>query len=110
MSIASESKYAKYSQVDPEFAPFYDAVYDQFKTLWSLPVDEMRKTLSDAPQMRPEDCPSDMDITHQMVTVSDGAEIEIRIYKPKDGKPGLPLFLVLHGGGKMVHCTLTALM
>lgn len=53
----------------------------------------------------PEFVPTEgFDITHQMVPIPGGVELEIRIWKPQDAKVGekLPLLFVLHGGGFVV--------
>lgn len=61
---------------------------DQFQAAW--------KTL---PPPLPQDVPLDLDITHQMVPVRDGTEIEIRVYKAKMVPDNALLFFVAHGGG-----------
>ncbi|KAI9811857.1 MAG: hypothetical protein M1827_005208 [Pycnora praestabilis] len=98
------SKYAHYSELDPDFAPLKAECDKQFDQLWSLPFDQFCQGWLDAPPALPADAPFNLDITHQMVPVRDGSKVEIRLYKPptwkKDGKH--LLHYVAHGGGWVV--------
>lgn len=96
--MASESKL----DFDPEFPPLMPIIEEYFDKPWSLALEEA-KVLYRAPAPSyaayvPE--LSQIDANLEMVTVSDGAQVEVQIYSPKDtGDQVLPLLFVTHGGG-----------
>jgi len=82
-SSTGGSKYSHLSKVDPAFVPLQKECDDNFKVLWSLPMDEFRAAWKNTPPALPQDVSMDLDITHQMVPVADGTKIEVRVYKSK---------------------------
>jgi len=101
-SSTGGSKYSHLSKVDPAFVPLQKECDDNFKVLWSLPMDEFRAAWKNTPPALPQDVSMDLDITHQMVPVADGTKIEVRVYKSKTVTSNALLFLVAHGGGWVV--------
>jgi acetyl esterase/lipase len=94
------SKYAYMSEVDPTFAPMKPTVDAQYSAFWGLEPEEFESAWKGLPTSLPEGTPDDLDITHEMVTVRDGAQIEIRVYRKKAAANGpRPIVLVAHGGG-----------
>ena len=90
------------SQVNSDFAPLIPAVNKAFKEIWTYnDITEFRGNWTKTRSSYPDYVPSEgFDYTHQMVPTSDGTEVEIRLYKPKDVREDrLPLLFVLHGGG-----------
>ena len=100
---APGQKYGHLSEVDPEFAPLREACDEQFKALWALPLEQFRTEWKNAPVVLPEDAPTDLSITRQMVPVRDGTNVEIKIYKAKDVPENALLYFVAHGGGKTIQ-------
>ena len=91
----------------PEFAdevkPFVPFLSEMYNKLWKSSWEEMRAPLPQSPI--PEDVPKDI-VTHDIhIPLSDGYQMEARVYestKPaKDGPK--PLFYVCHGGGKHIY-------
>jgi len=63
-------------------------------------VNELRGKFALArPSYAPSVPATGFEITHQLVRVSDGTEVEIRVYRPEGQVGNLPLFFVIHGGG-----------
>ncbi|KIW49904.1 hypothetical protein PV05_11539 [Exophiala xenobiotica] len=90
---------------DPEFAPLMPDSYTAFETLWSLELDDFKAAWVSAPvTLRPEVPTLDeIDVRIERAPVSDGTELEIQIYAPKDaGEKALPLMFVMHGGGWVI--------
>jgi acetyl esterase/lipase len=94
-------KNASLSEVDPEFAPFIPNINAAFEKIWDFKTAaEFRSKISGARPSYPPYIPSSgFDISHQKVPVSDGNEIEIRIYRPEGTQEKLPIFYAVHGGG-----------
>ena len=97
----SGSKYSHLSRIDPAFAPLKDEAARNFNELWKLPMKEFLEAWK-VPGPLPDDIPVDLNISHQKVPVTDGTEIEIRVYKAKDVSPNALLYLKAHGGGWVV--------
>ncbi|KAK5251548.1 hypothetical protein LTR40_011372, partial [Exophiala xenobiotica] len=90
---------------DPEFAPHMADSYPTFDTLWSLELDDFKAAWVSAPvTLRPEVPTLDeIDVRVERAPVTDGTEVEIQIYSPKDaGEEVLPLMFVMHGGGWVI--------
>ena len=98
--MGTKYKYAHLSEPDPEVAPLLPELTQLFNETWKLPIKEVRaRRASQKLQLSP-DVPTELDTAHHKVPVSDGSEIEIRVYNPKNSsKNKLPLFFVTHGGG-----------
>lgn len=107
------SSNAHLSEINPEFATLVPAVNDAFASIWqgvvpppaepkmATSMTDFRAAWRKSPPTYPAYVPeSGFDTTHQVVPVRDGAEVEIRVYKPHDAPHrDLPLLFVLHGGG-----------
>jgi len=71
------------------------------KRILSLPIAEIRK-LGYRPPSLPQGVPEpgkDIEISTTEITARDGAQIQLRLYKPKVTDTDLPLFFNIHGGG-----------
>lgn len=97
------SNYAKYSEVDPEFAPIQPFVEERVKELFSLPLDQLKVAYGGPGTPMPEDLPTtdEIKIEDIEIPVRDGTKIGLRIWKSKDIKPRAPLMVVYHGGGEL---------
>ena len=87
---------------DPEFAPMMAECSAMFDKIWALDLAEYKAAWQSAPGgLRPEAPGLDkIDVRLERAPVSDGTELEIQIYSPKDvGDKVLPLMYVMHGGG-----------
>lgn len=90
--------------MDPDFAPMVPAVNDAFKKIWIYQdIAEFRKNWTRNPAIYAAYVPSEgFEISHEKAIASDGAEIELRIYRPESTvEKALPLLFVLHGGGNV---------
>ncbi|KAL4882113.1 alpha/beta hydrolase fold-domain-containing protein [Aspergillus karnatakaensis] len=95
-------RYAHYGTPDPAFtkyenmaSPFADHDPEQ------LSVPAMREIFSKMPVQFPYEKHevAGVEITHQNITVRDGAEVGLRIYRRDDLDKDALLFFVTHGGG-----------
>lgn len=100
--------YAHLSEVNEDFAKLIPGVNKAFETIWTYEtIDEFRGNWTKTRGSYPDYVPSDgFEIRHEMIPVSDGSEVELRIYRPNgSGKEKLPLLFVLHGGGWIFEIT-----
>lgn len=104
-------KYGHLSELDPDFAKLKGPTDAMIEQVWepSLSLEEFRKMWlnESAP---PEGCPKegvDVETETRKIPMRDGDEVEIKIYRAKDKKPGSALAMRYHGGGWVVggHCT-----
>ena len=96
--MSSQSKH----DFDPEFPPLMPIVEQFFDKPWDLPLDEAKVLYRTPASSYADYVPalSQIDARLEMVTVSDGAEVEVQIYSPKNAQHEiLPLMFVTHGGG-----------
>jgi acetyl esterase/lipase len=96
-----EAKNASLSEVDPEFAPFIPGINERFEEIWKFKTaQELRDKFRGSRQSYPHSIPKEgFEITHRNVPVTDGSEVEVRIYKPEGVTGILPVFYMIHGGG-----------
>lgn len=96
-----EPKNASLSEVDPEFAPFIPGINERFEEIWKFKTaQELRdKFRGSRPSYPPSIPKTGFQISHRHVPVTDGSEVEVRIYKPKGVTGILPVFYMIHGGG-----------
>jgi len=89
------------SEVDPDFAPLIPGIDEVFKKIWTFDTaEELRGKFAGARPTYPPYVPTEgFEISHKMVPVSDGTDVEIRIYRPEGVTDNLPVFYVCHGGG-----------
>ncbi|EXJ92461.1 hypothetical protein A1O3_01012 [Capronia epimyces CBS 606.96] len=95
-------KYGHLSKIDPDFAPFKEAIDQRFKTLWSLSLEDLKAAYKNAPVSFPEGAPQaekDFQVADQEISVRDGTKIGLRVYRPIQAKPNAILVLKAHGGG-----------
>ncbi|KAF7545156.1 hypothetical protein G7046_g9627 [Stylonectria norvegica] len=99
------------SELDPEFALMKPMVDSMIEQMWepSMTLEAFR-ALWLTPSPPPEGCPVEGEdvLTETLnIPVRDGAEIEVKIYRAKEKKPGSALVARFHGGGWVVggHCT-----
>lgn len=104
-------KYGHLSILDTTFAQLKPATDALLETIWepSLSLAEFR-ALWIANSTPPEGAPVEgVDVlTHtRRVPMRDGASVEVKVYTPKEKKPGSTLVMRFHGGGWVVggHCT-----
>src|SRR6201996_1057919 len=104
--VATTTKYGYMGEMLPEFKPLAEASEKDFADLWSKPLDEFIEAWRSFPPALLDDSPTtdDIDISHRMAPVSDGTEVELRLYRDKNAKPNAPLLLVAHGGGQSSKC------
>jgi hypothetical protein len=102
--MKSQTQNAHLSEINQDFAPLVPSVNKAFEKIWTYKdMTEFRGNWTTTRGTYPAFVPTEgFDITHQMVPIPGGLELEIRIWKPQDAKAGekLPLLYVLHGGGK----------
>ncbi|KAG9529386.1 hypothetical protein KCU93_g3575, partial [Aureobasidium melanogenum] len=92
------------SEINQEFAPLVPAVNEAFAKIWTFEtIDEFRGNWK-RPATYPSCVPDQgFSIDHKVIQAADGANIELRVYKPSDADDyDLPLFFILHGGGWVV--------
>lgn len=98
------SRYSSLSDIHPDFAPFVPNLNDVFKRIWTPgDITQLRNNFKSSRLPLPG-IPSDgFDISHRMVPMSDGKDIQIRIYRPTSADmqivSPMPLLFVAHGGG-----------
>ena len=100
----SNLKYASLADPSPEWLPIKEAVDANFTAFFSLPLEQQHPIWAAQPHPLPDGTPTDLGVSHQKVSVRDGAEVGIRIYRnsaklKQMGKTQAPLVLVAHGGG-----------
>jgi len=97
-----EPKNASLSEVDPEFAPFIPGINERFEQIWKFDnAQELRDKFGGSRPFYPPYVPtSGFQVSHQNVPVTDGSEVEIRIYEPENKTEILPVFYMIHGGGQ----------
>jgi acetyl esterase/lipase len=93
---------SKWAPASEEFAPMKSTIKDMFEALWAQPIDIIRSGFKETPPALADYIPTDLNITHERVPVSDGSDIEIRIYKAATTSKGAGMFYVSHGGGWVV--------
>lgn len=103
MSTA-RSRYASLSQVHPDFAPLVPTLNEAFERIWTPgDIAQLRKNFKSSRSPIPGIPNDGFAISHRMVPVSDGHDVEIRIYRPTpahaQGLSPMPLLFIAHGGG-----------
>ncbi|KAL6231987.1 alpha/beta hydrolase fold-domain-containing protein [Aspergillus navahoensis] len=94
--------------VQPDFAPFVPTINEIFQRIWTPhDIDKLRRSFQSSRSSIPGVPSHGFGITHRTIQVSDGSEVELRIYRPTGLVPGeeaqqLPLLFVAHGGGWVV--------
>jgi acetyl esterase/lipase len=99
--------YAALGRVHPDFAPLVDGLNEAFARIWTPDnVAQLRKNFESSRSQIPGIPVNGFEISHRMIPVSDGSEVEIRIYRPSaisgdtaKADRRLPLFFIAHGGG-----------
>ena len=96
-------KYGHLSELDPIFAEAKSAIDASIAPIWepSRPIDEFKR-LWDQTTASPPGCPKegeDVLTETRNIPMRDGAQVEIKVYKAKDKKPGSALMMRFHGGG-----------
>ena len=87
--------------IDPEFTPLIPVVGKQFDDLWALPFDEFRKAWLTTPPALPKGTPTGfINKTLKIPVDEEKSETELLTYYPNAVKGHIPLFYVMHGGGK----------
>jgi len=103
-AVEPKPKHGHLSELHPDFLAIKDQLDEQFASLWAIEdLDEFRKAWDSFPIALFEGGPEvdkDFTVSHQHVPVRDGAQIEIKIYKPSEPKENAVLFFVTHGGGE----------
>lgn len=99
MDYTGTPRYGHLSNPDPDFAPEQQQIKDTMSATWALPLSEIRTIFKDTPPSLPKETPQDLNITHEMIPVRDGAKIELRIYKSKTVPKNALLYFNSHGGG-----------
>ncbi|KAJ0416441.1 alpha/beta hydrolase fold-domain-containing protein [Aspergillus carlsbadensis] len=102
--------YAALGRVHPDFAPLVDRLNEAFARIWTPDnVAQLRKNFESSRSQIPGIPVNGFEISHRMIPVSDGREVEIRIYRPSaisgdtaKADRRLPLFFIAHGGGWVV--------
>lgn len=100
--VQGQQQFAHLSEVNPDFAPLIPRVNAAFEQIWRFSdMTEFRAKWTKTRGTYPEFVPQEgFEITHQIFQSHDGAEQEIRIWKPTaQAEEKLPLLFVLHGGG-----------
>ncbi|KIW23056.1 uncharacterized protein PV07_11288 [Cladophialophora immunda] len=89
------------SQIHPSFVGHVQDVNVAFDKIWTFQtVNELRKNFSGARVNYPSFAPTQgYVISHERAPLSDGTDMEIRVYRPENKKGRLPMFYVCHGGG-----------
>jgi acetyl esterase/lipase len=98
-------EYSHLSEIDPEFAPLREELDKNFAVLWSLPLDEFKTAWLTAPLVLPGGAPEpgkDYEVADQQIPMKDGAEVELRVYRPMKWTENATLVLKAHGGGWVV--------
>lgn len=98
-------EYGHLSEIDPEFAPLRAELDKNFAVLWSLPLDEFKTAWLTAPLVLPDGAPmpdQDYEVADQQIPMRDGAEVELRVYRPMKRTENATLVLKAHGGGWVV--------
>lgn len=93
------------SKIDSEFAPLVPGINDAFRKIWTFSdIDDFRSHWTITRAQLADYIPVDgYVVSHQRVPLSDGNDVEIRIYRPTDtDQEILPLLFVQHGGGWVV--------
>jgi hypothetical protein len=89
--------------IDPEWAAVKAQVDKQNTEMTHLRASnlpEYKKMWRNMPPALPDACPTDVEITNIMAPVSDGTQIEVRIYRRNSTSPNAWLYFSCHGGGK----------
>lgn len=86
-----------------EFEPIQGEIQRSFEKIWAQPLDVVRNQLLETPPELPDDTPTDLVIAHRKVPVTDGTDVEIKIYKSPQTPSNATLFFVTHGGGEFIH-------
>ncbi|ETS81646.1 hypothetical protein PFICI_06648 [Pestalotiopsis fici W106-1] len=99
---------------DPNFAEVEAATVEALAPLWeaAVPLDKFKEGWVTAPPAIPDGCPEpgkDVFISQMKVTVRDGTEIEIQIYRPPELRTDAALVFRMHGGGWTVGSHSTSL-
>jgi acetyl esterase/lipase len=88
--------------VHPDFAPLVPALNEGFAHLWTPDDVSQLRTNFQSSRSRIPGVPLDgFDISHRLIPVSDGSQVEIRIYRPSfvGASDTTPILFVAHGGG-----------
>ena len=99
-------EYGHLSNIVPEFAPLKEETDKNFAALWSLPLDDFKSAWLTAPVALPEDAPQpgkDYEVSDQQISVRDGANIGLRVYRPMKDTKHSTLILKAHGGGTTIR-------
>ncbi|KAL3474488.1 alpha/beta hydrolase fold-domain-containing protein [Aspergillus californicus] len=93
--------------VHPDFAPLVAGLNEAFERIWTPDdVPQLRSNFQSSRALIPGVPLDGFDISHRMVPVLDGSEVEVRIYRPTPAGVrttlNLPLLFVAHGGGWVV--------
>ncbi|KAF9886577.1 hypothetical protein FE257_011349 [Aspergillus nanangensis] len=108
MMEPSRSQYASLGDVHSDFAPFIPSLNKIFKRIWTPDdVNQLRCNFQSSRSQISGVPTEGFEITHRMISISDGASIELRIYRPTIAAHGQdnsrrPLLFVAHGGGWVV--------
>lgn len=97
-----KAKYGHLSEIDPVYAPLKEETDRNFAALWTLPLDEFKNAWLTAPVGFPEGVPEpgkDYQVSDQQISVTDGAKIGLRVYRPIKDTKNATLVLKAHGGG-----------
>ncbi|KAL2823590.1 alpha/beta hydrolase fold-domain-containing protein [Aspergillus cavernicola] len=97
-------QYSSLGDVHPDFAPLVAGLNENFERIWTPEdVPQLRWNFQSSRAPIPGVPVDGFDISHRMVPVLDGSEVEIRIYRPTPAgaraTSNLPLLFVAHGGG-----------
>jgi hypothetical protein len=102
--MGSERDLSQIEKIDSEFLAEQEQCDKDIADLWFKDIEGMRRQYIDFPPKISAGTPEprvDIEITHQMVPVRDGSNVEIRVYRKIGFKPTCRtiLLLVSHGGG-----------
>ncbi|KAE8331437.1 alpha/beta hydrolase fold-domain-containing protein [Aspergillus sergii] len=106
--ISGEPRYTSLGIVHRDFAPFVPSLNEAFERIWTpQDIAQLRNNFKSSRLPIPGIPTEGFAISHRMVPVSDGTDIEIRIYRPtsvhdQSTSSALPLLFVAHGGGWVV--------
>ncbi|KAF2090950.1 hypothetical protein K490DRAFT_62281 [Saccharata proteae CBS 121410] len=96
------TKYGHLSKMHPDFEPLAEAIRKQTDQMWSLDWPDFRNAWLSLPPTQLADSPvegKDFAVEDSKITVRDGAEIGIRIFKPVGRVENAMLVMMTHGGG-----------
>jgi acetyl esterase/lipase len=109
---ATEPRNAPLGVVQPDFAPFVSRINEIFRRIWTPDdIDKLRRSFQSSRSAIPGVPCKGFEISHRTIQVSDGSDVELRIYRPTAIVSGqhaeggqdaqrLPLLFVAHGGGE----------